>query len=66
MLNCSVYIRLGNNKLCDIIEVEGCQGLVIHLKAKVQIRIVCAPKIALISLPINLNMCFGCSKEPSH
>ena len=29
----------------------------------VQIRIVCAPKIAFISLPINLNMCFGCSKE---
>ena len=29
-------------------------------------RIVCALKIALITLPINLNMCFGCSKEPSH
>ena len=25
-----------------------------------------APKIAFISLPINLNMCFGCSKELSH
>ena len=25
-----------------------------------------APKIEFISLPINLNMCFGCSKEPSH
>ena len=24
------------------------------------------PKIAFISLPINLNTCFGCSKEPSH
>ena len=35
-------------------------------KSYVQIRIVCAPKIAFISLPINLNMCFGCSKEPSH
>ena len=23
-------------------------------------------KIAIISLPINLTMCFGCSKEPSH
>ena len=23
-------------------------------------------KIAIISLSINLNMCFGCSKEPSH
>ena len=23
-------------------------------------------KIAIIFLPINLNMCFGCSKEPSH
>ena len=23
-------------------------------------------KIVIISLPINLNMCFGCSKEPSH
>ena len=22
--------------------------------------------IAFISLPINLNMCFGCSEEPSH
>ena len=32
----------------------------------VQIGIVCVPKIAFISLPINLNMCFGCSKEPSH
>ena len=26
------------------------------LRAKVQIRIVCAPKIAFISLPINLNI----------
>ena len=25
-----------------------------------------APKIAFISLPISLNMCFGCSKEQSH
>ena len=32
----------------------------------VQIRIVCAPKIAFNSLPINFKMCFGCSKEPSH
>ena len=24
------------------------------------------PKIVMIFLPINLNMCFGCSKEPSH
>ena len=24
------------------------------------------PKIAIIFLPINSNMCFGCSKEPSH
>ena len=32
----------------------------------VQIRIVCAPKIAFISLLINSNMCFVCSKEPSH
>ena len=23
-------------------------------------------KILIIFLPINLNMCFGCSKEPSH
>ena len=23
-------------------------------------------KIVIIFLPINLNMCFGCSKEPSH
>ena len=23
-------------------------------------------KIAIISLPISLNMCFGCSKEPPH
>ena len=36
------------------------------VSSSVQIRIVCAPKIAFISLPINLNMCFGCSKEPSH
>ena len=28
-------------------------------------RIVCAQKIAFISLPINLNMCFVCSKGPS-
>ena len=28
--------------------------------------IVCAPKMAFISLPIDLNRCFGCSKEPSH
>ena len=32
---------------------------------KVQIRIVCAPKIVFISLPINSDMCFGCLKEPS-
>ena len=25
--------------------------------------IVCAPKIAFTSLPINLNMCFGCSNN---
>ena len=30
------------------------------------IRIVEATKITFISLPINLNMYFGCSKEPSH
>ena len=35
-------------------------------RAYVHRRIVCAPKIAFISLPINLNMCFGCSNEPSH
>ena len=29
-------------------------------------RISCAPKIAFISLPINLNIWFRCSKEPSH
>ena len=23
-------------------------------------------KLAIIFLPISLNMCFGCSKEPSH
>ena len=23
-------------------------------------------RILVIFLPINLNMCFGCSKEPSH
>ena len=23
-------------------------------------------KIVIIFLPLNLNMCFGCSKEPSH
>ena len=34
--------------------------------SKVQIRIVCASKIAFISLPINLNICFVCSKEPPH
>ena len=26
----------------------------------------CQPKIAIIFLSISLNMCFGCSKEPSH
>ena len=36
------------------------------LYPQVQIRIVCAPKFAFISLSIHLNMCFGCSKEPSH
>ena len=34
--------------------------------AWVRIRIVYASKIASISLPFNLNMCFGCSKEQSH
>ena len=32
----------------------------------VPIRKVCAPKIAFISLPINLNIGFVCSKGPSH
>ena len=36
-----------------------------YMASWVQIRIVCAPKIAFICLPININMCFGCSKEPS-
>ena len=38
-----------------------------HL-SQYMIRIVCATKLVhvFISLPINLNRCFGCSKEPSH
>ena len=44
----------------------GLTGQYRHIDMLVQIRIDCAPKIAFISLPINLNMCFGCSKEPSH
>ena len=32
----------------------------------VQIRKFYEHKIVIIFLPINLNMCFGCSKEPSH
>ena len=32
----------------------------------VQIRKLFARKIVTIFLPINLNMCFGCSKELSH
>ena len=35
-------------------------------KAYVQIRTFYERKIVIIFLPINLNMCFGCSKEPSH
>ena len=33
---------------------------------KVQIRKFYEPKIVIFFLPINLNMCFGCSKVPSH
>ena len=32
----------------------------------IQIRKFYERKIVIIFLPINLNMCFGCSKEPSH
>ena len=32
----------------------------------VQIKKFYLRKILFFSLPINLNMCFGCSKEPSH
>ena len=32
----------------------------------VQIRKLFERKIVIIFLLINLNMCFGCSKEPSH
>ena len=39
--------------------------LVEALHTWVQIRIVCALKIAIISLSINLNMCCGYSKEQS-
>ena len=41
-------------------------SLNICLESLVHMRIVCAPKIAFISLSINLSMCFGYSKEPSH
>ena len=34
--------------------------------AVILVLIVCALKISFISLVINLNMCFGCSKELSH
>ena len=34
--------------------------------AMIQIRKIYLRKILIIFLPINLNMCFGCSKEPSH
>ena len=34
--------------------------------ALVQIRKLFELKIVIIFLPINLNICFGCSKEPSH
>ena len=34
--------------------------------AQVQIRKSFERKIPIIFLPINLNMCFGCSKETSH
>ena len=47
------------------LEIEG--SLVLYspqtMPAWVQIRIVCAPKIAFISLPINLNMCLGAQKN---
>ena len=32
----------------------------------IQIRKFYELKIVIILLPINLNLCFGCSKEPSH
>ena len=59
--------KLYTNKLtvpekADDFAIDGCQ--IRHAKA--QTEIVCAPKIAFIPLPINLNMCFGCSKESSH
>ena len=41
-------------------------GHVHLLFALVQIRKFYERKIVIIFLPIKLNMCFGCSKEPSH
>ena len=36
---------------------------VLKHESYVQIRIVCAPKIAFIYISINLNMCFGAQKN---
>ena len=36
------------------------------MKALDQLSKIFAGKILIIFLPSNLNICFGCSKEPSH
>ena len=54
--------RIGGQYEADIFDAQA----KVSATAKVQIRIVCAHKIAFITLPINLNIRFGCSKEPSH
>ena len=40
-------------------------ALNVNTITEIQIRILYLRNILIIFLPINLNMCFGCSKEPS-
>ena len=52
------------NSLNKALNVHSLMGYFIY--TQVQIRTFHSRKISIIFLPINLNMCSGCSKEPSH
>ena len=46
-------------------DLEG-PAILICIHYEVKINKISKRKIVNISLPISFNICFGCSKEPSH
>ena len=53
-------------KMLTLSEVEARGLMNLGEKKHLSHRKQCAPKIAIIFIPINLIMCFGCLKEQSH